>query len=264
MKYIQGTKAEDLSGLTFNKLTVESFAYFKQLPDGKRRAYFNCVCNCEEHTKVIVSGASLKSGQVKSCGCLKKENGKKRREHNLYRKDHDCNIAEFYFKKGGSFIVDLDDFDLASSHYWYLDDRGYVTGKEYITGKTIRLHSILCPNFVEVDHINQNKLDNRKCNFREVTRQENVINRPISKRNSSGFIGVYWSKKDKSWYSQITINRKVIHLGYTSTKEKAIIQRLEAELQYFGKEFAPQRHLFEQYGIILTNKEDNNELQQLA
>lgn len=74
--------------------------------------------------------------------------------------------------------------------------------------------------------------------------------KPLSTNNSSGFIGVYWSKKDQSWYSQITVNRKRIHLGYTSTKEEAIIQRLRAELKYFGLDFAPQRHLFKEYGII--------------
>lgn len=74
--------------------------------------------------------------------------------------------------------------------------------------------------------------------------------KPLGANNSSGFIGVYWSKKDQSWYSQITVNRKHIHLGYTSTKEEAIIQRLRAELKYFGPDFAPQRHLFKEYGII--------------
>ena len=37
---------------------------------------------------------------------------------------------------------------------------------------------------------------------------------------------------------------------YFKTKEVAIISRLKAELKYFGKEFAPQRHLFEEYGIL--------------
>ena len=189
MKYIPDTKVEDLSGLTFNKLTVESFAYFKQLSNGKRRAYFNCVCNCEEHNKVVVSGASLKSGKVKSCGCIKLENSKNRREYNLYQKNYTSNIVEIFLKKGGRFIIDLDDFDIVIKYYWYLDKQGYVVGKEYGTQKSVKLHRVLCPDFVEVDHKNQNKLDNRRCNLREVTRQENVINRPISKANTSGIIG---------------------------------------------------------------------------
>lgn len=242
---------EDLSGQKFNHLNVDSFAYFKELSGGKRRAYFNCICDCNNSNRCVVSGPSLKSGKVKSCGCLRLANGQKRRKRNAYSKNNENNTVEFYLEKGGSFVVDLDDFDVVAEQYWFLDDRGYVTGRERGTGKTIRLHNVLCPGFAEVDHINQNKLDNRMCNFREVTRQENVINRPKSKCNSSGFIGVYWSKKDESWYSQISINRKTIHLGYAATKEQAITQRLKAELKYFGPEFAPQRHLFEQYGIMI-------------
>lgn len=249
LKYIEGTMAEDLSGQKFNHLTVNSFAYFKEVANRKRVAYFNCTCDCNNINQCVVSGPSLKSGKVKSCGCLRVVNGQKRRKYNIYNKNDKNNTVEFYLEKGGSFVVDLDDFDVVAEQYWFLDDRGYVTSREHGTGKTIRLHSILCPGFIEVDHINQNKLDNRRCNFREVTRQENVINRPKSKCNSSGFIGVYWSKKDQSWYSQISINRKTIHLGYTATKEQAIVQRLQAELKYFGADFAPQRHLFEQYGI---------------
>jgi hypothetical protein len=44
------------------------------------------------------------------------------------------------------------------------------------------------------------------------------------------------------------IDAKQIHLGMFENKEDAIKARLEAEAKYFG-DFAPQRHLFEQYKI---------------
>ena len=245
----------DLTGQKFNRLTVIERDFSRT-----DKTFWKCKCDCGSDIIVTVSGGDLKNGHVKSCGCLKKESAYRKREHNLYSIDTENNIAKFYLKQGGYFIVNLEDFDMVNSQYWYLDSKGYVTGKEYGTQNTIRLHNILCPNFTEVDHENQNKLDNRRCNLREATRQENVINRPVSKANSSGFIGVYWSKKDQSWYSQITINRKNIHLGYTKTKEQAVVQRLQAELKYFGPEFAPQRHLFEKYGIVSINKEDYYEL----
>lgn len=240
----------DLTGQKFNHLTVIKRVEDYMMKNGKRKVRYLCECDCENKTKIIVSAGDLKSGHVKSCGCLKKELGKKKRKENYYEIDSQNNIVKFYFKNKDYFIIDLDDIEIIKPYYWTLDENGYVMSKEHVSGKTIRLHKLLCPNFKEVDHINQNKLDNRKCNFREVTRQENVINRPKSKSNSSGFIGVYWSKKDQSWYSQITFNYRKIHLGYTQTKEEAIIQRLQAELKYFGLEFAPQRHLFKQYGII--------------
>jgi hypothetical protein len=45
------------------------------------------------------------------------------------------------------------------------------------------------------------------------------------------------------------VDGKTINLGYFVNKTDAVIARLRAENQYF-KDFAPQRHLFEQYGII--------------
>ena len=167
----------------------------------------------------------------------------------MYKIDDKHDFVKFYLSNDVYFIIDIGDFDLVFDYNWKLDKNGYVWTKERVTQKTIRLHKLLCPDFIEVDHINKNKLDNRRNNLREVTRQENVINKPLFKNNRSGFTGVYWSKKDKSWYAQITVNKKCIHLGYTSTKEEAIIRRLKAELKYFGSEFAPQRHLFKEYGI---------------
>lgn len=234
----------DLTGQKFNKLTVIQRSFEKT-----NHTYWECKCDCGSDKIVIASSGDLKYNHVKSCGCLKKENGIKKRKHNPYETDEENEIARFFLKNGESFVVDLCDFDVVSESNWYLDKNGYVVCKEFGTQKLIRLHTLLCPEFKEVDHKDTNKLNNRRSNFREVTRQENVINRPRGKNNSSGFIGVYWSKKDQTWYSQITIDRKTIHLGYAPNKQEAIIRRLKAELKYFGPEFAPQRHLFEEYGI---------------
>ena len=48
---------------------------------------------------------------------------------------------------------------------------------------------------------------------------------------------------------------KEIILGCFDDIEDAIKARLEGELKYFGSEFAPQRHLFGQYGIEVPNNE---------
>lgn len=99
------------------------------------------------------------------------------------------------------------------------------------------------------DHHNQNKLDNRKENLVPCTNQENIRNSSISKNNTSGITGVYFNRKRNKWISQITIDYKTKTLGAFADKNDAIISRLKAEKEYF-EDFAPQRHLFLEYGII--------------
>lgn len=53
----------DLTGLKFNMLTVESFAYIRD-----SHAYWNCVCDCGK--KTVVCGSRLMRNTTKSCGCL--------------------------------------------------------------------------------------------------------------------------------------------------------------------------------------------------
>ena len=61
----------------------------------------------------------------------------------------------------------------------------------------------------------------------------------------------------KSWRVYISIDKKSINLGSFANKDDAIKARLKAEAKYYG-EFAPQIHLFEQYGI--TQQNDSNEI----
>ena len=69
------------------------------------------------------------------------------------------------------------------------------------------------------------------------------------KDNTSGVTGVIWERKKKMWRAFIYINSKRKHILITKDKERAICARLKAELEYYGKDFAPQRELFEKYGI---------------
>jgi len=87
-----------------------------------------------------------------------------------------------------------------------------------------------------VDHINGDKADNRIKNLRLVTNQQNLFNKSsLSKRNFSGFTGVFWNKKARKWQSGIWCNVKNIYLGLYSNKEDAIKARKEAEIKYYGE-----------------------------
>ncbi|MCK4792503.1 MAG: HNH endonuclease [Desulfobacteraceae bacterium] len=84
----------------------------------------------------------------------------------------------------------------------------------------------------EIDHINHGKADNRWVNLREITHQENMMNQPLRKSNTSGVCGVDWHKRDNKWRSKIMIDGKTLHLGYFTDKLDAITARKEAENKY--------------------------------
>lgn len=65
----------------------------------------------------------------------------------------------------------------------------------------------------ELDHINQNKLDNRLANLRDVSREINQRNGTRKGNNTSGFTGVTWHKESKKWHAQSSLNGKHKHLG---------------------------------------------------
>ena len=79
----------------------------------------------------------------------------------------------------------------------------------------------------EIDHINGIRDDNRICNLRSVTRQQNQFNRKKVKGFYKGFY------KDSIYYvSQIYINKKKIYLGYFNTEQEARNAYLQAKEKY--------------------------------
>ena len=89
-------------------------------------------------------------------------------------------------------FVDEEEFEKINSFKWYLSN-GYARSSKneimhrYIMGANIGDKS--------VDHINGNKLDNRKSNLRFVTSSQNSQNRPKKEGRSSKYIGVSYRKK---------------------------------------------------------------------
>lgn len=125
-------------------------------------------------------------------------------------------MKELVLTKGKVALIDDEDFEYLSQWKWSFDGRYAVRGQK-INGKrkTIRLHSFLMqtPIGMDTDHINGDKLDNRKSNLRICTKSENMFNRKIQKNNKSGHVGVFFNKKHKKWQSTIKKNGKNIYLG---------------------------------------------------
>lgn len=117
-------------------------------------------------------------------------------------------------------FVDNQDFKWLSQWKWHFDRHsngigGYARRK--LPGdKHLRMHVAIARylGLSRVDHKNQNKLDNRRCNLRPATSSQNAVNRTLRRNNKSGFRGVSWYKQTKRWHAQITIQGKVRHIGY--------------------------------------------------
>lgn len=240
---------ENLVGQTFGKLTVLEQATDYISPQGKHMARWLCECSCSEHNRIIVGYTELKNGDTQSCGCLKREAHRDMfKKYNKYDLSGEYGIGwttntneEFYF--------DLEDYDKIKNYCWITSVDGVyrkLISYDSDADKMVKFSHII--GYKNYDHIDRNPLNNRKNNFRECTQQENSRNRGKQSNNTSGYIGVFWHKKRKKWQAYVTINKKQKIIGFYTDKKEAIVARLKAEQKYYG-EFAPQKHLFEQYEI---------------
>jgi hypothetical protein len=150
-------------------------------------------------------------------------------------------------------IIDIEDIEKVKNIKWGLKISN--NGKKYAGNKTknatIYLHRLVMGDFddtLEVDHINSNGLDNRKQNLRICNHQQNQSNMKKFIDNKSDITGVFWDSVNTKWVATLTNNNKAYNLGRFNDKDEAITYRLMAEKLYC-KEFAPQKYLFEQYGI---------------
>jgi hypothetical protein len=103
--------------------------------------------------------------------------------------------------------------------------RGYMRGRIFMTNAYA--HRVAwCLYYggwpsIEVDHINQNKSDNRISNLRLATPSENRCNRGKQKNNKSGFKGVKKSATEGKWVSYIRANGKCYYIGTFPSKNEA-------------------------------------------
>jgi hypothetical protein len=110
--------------------------------------------------------------------------------------------------------------------------RGCFQGREYYAHRVAwALHTGAWPKG-EIDHINGDKADNRIANLREVTKVENSRNMPLPANNTSGHIGVAWSKSDKRWTAYIKVGGRRRYLGNFLEKDDAIAARKAAEVRF--------------------------------
>lgn len=137
------------------------------------------------------------------------------------------NIGYGILPDGTTFLFDADKINIIKNVNWYRNYNNvgmplYISDKR---GKKLHNYLLDCPKGYEVDHISLDTLDNRSCNLRIVTHQQNQINQPLQRNNTSGVTGVSWYPPRKKFRARLKIGQHEIHLGYYKTFEEAVQAR---------------------------------------
>ncbi len=139
-------------------------------------------------------------------------------------------------------IIDLDDIKKVKEHntHFHFCGRGwdYVRCLSKKLKRYIYLSEIISGK--SQDHINRNKLDNRKCNLRYADNSDNCKNKTKTLiKTLSKYKGVSKIKdrRKKKWVARINVNGNQYNLGYFNTEKEAAEAYNKAALELHG-EFA--------------------------
>lgn len=142
-------------------------------------------------------------------------------------------MKEIKTKHGYIILVDDEDFEELSKYKWSIDKDGYA----YRFGGKMHRLIIRPPANMEIDHINGNRIDNRKSNLRVCTHAQNQCNKSTIGINTSGFKGVAWREDCHKWRAKIKFCGTPINIGHFDNPIDAAIAYDKKALELFG-EFA--------------------------
>lgn len=154
-----------------------------------------------------------------------------------YRFSEDGLVAYGELPSGHIFVIDADMVKKICKVKFYLGSKGNGSQYYVIDHKGRTLHDYLSehrPGY-EIDHINLDTFDNRRCNIRYCTHQQNQMNQPLQKNNTSGVGGVSYYPPRRKFRARIKICQQEIHLGYFDTFEDAVKARNIGMLCMFGQ-----------------------------
>lgn len=85
-----------------------------------------------------------------------------------------------------------------------------------------------------IDHINRKRDDNRFCNLRDCSIQQNSCNTGLSDRNTSGYRGVSKHKQSGKWKVDVKVKGKKLFFGLFEDIELAGLVAEEARSKMHG------------------------------
>ena len=111
--------------------------------------------------------------------------------------------------------VDDQDYHLVE-HKWHRHSAGYAQ-RHLPDGRKEKMHrdimGLVPGDGLQVDHINMDKLDNRRENLRIVTHAQNGQNRPARRNSTSKYRGVSKHTQVDRWWARAYIGGKAHSLG---------------------------------------------------
>lgn len=154
----------------------------------------------------------------------------------VYLDGDDCIII---LSDGSIAICDAMDFDVVKDYRWSKSSGGYPfrTDNRATPRRTIRLHQALNPDWSMTDHIDGNRLNNRRSNLRQCTSRQNNHNRKPVSGSSSKFKGVTWDNSRSKWMAAIQVDGRTKTLGRFHNEVDAANAYNAAAMQHH-KEFA--------------------------
>lgn len=156
-------------------------------------------------------------------------------------------------------VVSECDYDKIKVRRWHKDSNGYAVcyyrdefGKE---GRLFLHREVMCSKEGDVtDHINRDKLDNRRGNLRIVTTSQNGMNRGPNKGRPGGFKGAVG--EDGKFVTKVMVEGVSIYVGTFATKEDAAKAYNIVAQEYFG-EYACLNEI-DHVGFSIREKRLNN------
>ena len=147
--------------------------------------------------------------------------------------------------KGKYALVDNGDYVWAMQWVWHLTRKGYVRHTERLPSgqiKGTRLHRALAQRWgwtlghLTIDHVNHDRLDNRRQNLRAISSAQNTQHRRgPNANNRSGYLGVHFHRASQRWRAKITVNGQRVNIGTYETPEKAARARDAAAKHFLGE-----------------------------
>jgi hypothetical protein len=131
---------------------------------------------------------------------------------------------------GQQILVDAENYTELFNIRWLINVQGYATGSNTNINMSRYIMQYTGPDFV--DHINGNRIDNRRANLRICTPQQNSRNRTVSS-GTSKYVGV--RKYGKKWNAIIKTDVELIVVGVYFLEINAAKARDVATKKYFGE-----------------------------